>query len=141
MQSDPSADLITYNFYGNPSEHFDFIMNLENGNKLVIKVYDAERMNPWEQVNQPYNIYPQSELEDKLSYTNVELRTSANEPIYATNLNNTAPQGTYLDVFKVVDFDGATIQCRLRDMTLYSGSNPDKTITINGTFVGAVTFE
>ena len=140
-QSDASTDLITYNFYGNPSEYFDFIIHLSNGNKLIIKAYDAERMNPWQQVGQPYNIYPLADQEDKLSYVNVELRTSANEPIYATNLDLSTPPAISLDVFKLLQNDGETIQARLRDMTLYSVTNPNNTISINGTFVGAVTFE
>jgi len=140
VESDPTLDLIRYNYYGSPSESFDFVINLDNGYELTIKVYDATNHNPWEQVGQPYNIYPGEDLEDKLQYVNVELRMGDDLPAYATNLGSSVPQGIHLDVFKVIRNSGTEIQCRIRDMKLYKNIDPAQTITINGTFIGAVTF-
>ena len=141
IQEDAALDLVTYNYHGDPSVDFDYLVALSNGYELIIRVHDAANTNPWEQVNQPYNIYPQSELENKLMYTTIELRTSANEPLYSSNLNGTSPPATYLDVFRVVKFDGLTLQARIRDVVLYKYNNANKEVIINGTFIGAVTFE
>ncbi|MCP4122701.1 MAG: hypothetical protein GY751_13185 [Bacteroidetes bacterium] len=140
IESDKLHDLIKYNFYGSPSDHFDFVINLKNGYELTIKVYDANNNNPWEQVGQPYNIYPGQDLEDKLQYVNVELRMGDDHPAYATNLGNSVPQGIHLDVFKVIRNNGTEIQCRIRDMKLYKNIDPAQTVTINGTFIGAIPY-
>jgi hypothetical protein len=138
---DASDDLITFNYFGNPAENIDFVLHLSNGYRLVLTVYDAERMNPWEQVGQPYNIYPVADEEDKLSFVRAELLTSANEPLFTSNQGPGVPPGIALDVFKIMKFDGNLIQARMRDMTLYNAGNAEKSIRINGTFVGAITFE
>jgi hypothetical protein len=141
IEADNSTDLVTYNYYGSPSENFDFVINLENGYELTIKIFDAANRNPWLQVGQPYNIYPGEDLEDKLQYANVELRMGDDQPAYATNLGNSIPRGIHLDVFKVIKNNGTEIQCRIRDMKLYKNIDPTQSITVNGTFVGAITFE
>jgi len=134
-------DLVSFNYYGNPSANFDFVVHLENGYTLTIMMHDASRMNPWQQVGQPYNIYPGQDLDDKLYYTNITLKNGDGITKYSTNEDDNIPSGYLLDVFKVIKNDGNQIQCRVRDMILYCQNNPQKTIHINGTFVGVNTFE
>jgi hypothetical protein len=140
-EGDASEDLVAFNYYGNPSPNFDYKIQLEQGNTLIIQVYDAQHLNPWEQVNLPYNIYPGQDLDDKLFYTNIVFSDATGTCTYSTNFNNNIPPGIFLDVFKVIQNDGQQIQCRIRDMILYKTNDPSRTITINGTFVGALTFE
>ncbi len=134
-------DLVSFNYYGNPSENFDFVVHLDNGYTLTIMMHDASRMNPWQQVGQPYNIYPGQDLDDKLYYTNITLKNGEGITKYSTNECDDIPPGYLLDVFKVIKNDGNQIQCRVRDMTLYCQNDPHKPIHINGTFVGVNTFE
>ena len=96
-------------------------------------------MNPWEQVGQPYHIYPPAELEDKLSYINAYLFSSIGELLYSDSPDNFTPRGTTLDVFKITHSDEYSIRCRMRNMALYYGAGSQHSITINGTFVGALT--
>lgn len=141
LQSDMSKDLITYNYFGDPSEKFDFKIHLANGNVLMIKIIDEEGINPWEQVGKPYNIYPSSELGDKLSYVQVYLFSSGDEVLYSDILNTDTPLGTSLDVFQIISSNDNGILCRMRDIKLYNGStDADNSIIVNGTFVGALTF-
>lgn len=135
---DQAIDLIRFGYYGNPSDRIDYIIELSNGYDLVVRITDKSNLNPWEQVGQSYNIYPLSNHEDKLMYAEVELRTTANEPLYASNTSDTDPQGIFMDVFRVVKNDGNSIQCRIRDLTLYKFNNSERRVTINGTFVGAL---
>ena len=134
------TDLVSFVYYGIPSDRFDYIVQISSDLKLIIKIYDGINQNPWVQVGQPYNIYPGQDLEDKLQYAKVEIRTSSNEPRYTSNDGNVLPQGALLDVFQVVQNDGAYIQCRIRDMELFHQVHPERSITINGTFIGALDF-
>ena len=140
MESDDTRDLITYKYYGNPSQHIEFVIELNDGYELRLKVYDAINNNPWEQVGQPYNIYPGEDLEDKLQYVNAELRYLDDTPGFATNMGNSIPPGIFLNKFKIIENDGVQIKCKINDMILYKNVDPSKTIHVNGTFVGAITF-
>jgi hypothetical protein len=140
-ESDPTTDLISYNFYGMNSKKFDFVVNLADGHSLTIQVYDAQRLNPWQQVGLPYNIYPGQDLEDKLYYTNVKFGNLAGETLYSTNFDSSIPHGTFIDVFKIISRDGDQIQCRIRDMILYKSGNTNRTIEINGTFMGVINLD
>ena len=84
-QNDDAVDLITYNFLGDQTPQIDFLVRLANGEQLVITVVDKETLNPWEQVGKPYNIYPNGDLDDKLSYTTIEYLNKENGVAYATN--------------------------------------------------------
>lgn len=141
LESDMTSDLVAYNYYGNPSENFEFIIHLANGYKLNIEVINKESGNPWEQVGTPYNIYPPSELEDKLSFVHVNLFSSINEVLFTDSPDNSTPAGISLDVFKITSSSDNAIRCRMRNMVLYGvGDGSDDAVTINGTFVGALTF-
>ena len=139
-QGDGANDLVSFNYYGNPSEKIDFIVNLDNGNSLFIEVYDAQNLNPWEQIDLAYNIYPGQDLDDKLYYTNIIYANADGSCAYSTNFNDNIPPGIFIDVFKVIKNDGNQIQCRIRDMILYKTEDVGKTIHLNGTFIGAMNF-
>jgi hypothetical protein len=134
------TDLVAYHYYGTDSRYFDFIIELGSGHTMTIEVYDAQRLNPWQQVNLPYNIYPGQALEDKLYYTNILFSDEYGQCTYSTNFDNNIPPGIFLDVFRIIRNDGEQIQCRVRDMILYKTNDPGRTITINGTFVGVIDF-
>jgi hypothetical protein len=70
----------------------------------------------------------------------VELRTATNEPLYGTNMESISVAGILLDAFQLTQYNGRTIQCSMRDMQLFNENYPERLISINGTFVGAVTF-
>lgn len=140
VESDLTSDLVTYNYYGDSSENFDFIIHLANGYQLLIEMVDGERMNPWEQVGQPYNIYPPTVLEDKLTFVHAYLFSSIGELLYSDSPDSFTPKGTTLDVFKITSSNHNSIRCRMRNMTMYYGAGSKNSITINGTFVGALIF-
>lgn len=132
------TDLVDYTFYGFDAEQFDFIVQLNGNYQLTISMYDAQRLNPWLQVDLPYNIYPGQDLEDKLYYTNILLHDDQGNCLYSTNSDDNIPPGIFIDVFKIIQSQDGFAQCRIRDMVLYRTDNPDRTISINGTFIGKV---
>jgi hypothetical protein len=140
LESDASNDLITYNYYGDAAHKIDFKIKLGDQNDLIVSIYDEESPRPWEQVNKPFHMYPTQVLDDKLSYVTFEFLNPEGGVAYASNDDNINLPGITLGVFFVTQFDGVEIQCRIRDLNLLNTSNPDESILVNGTFVGAVTF-
>ena len=76
-------------------------------------------------------------LEDKLNYVTAEVRMGDDTPAYTTHLTNGGEQGFHLDAFQVNFRDDVQMRGRIRYLKLYKNIDPSKTITINGTFVGA----
>ena len=87
-----------------------------------------------------YGTYPSQDLEDKWKYVSAVYITGAETPSYSTNLGVNYPPGVTLDVFRITAYDGIEMQCRIRDMTLFKNVDPSKSIELDGTFTGAVTF-
>ncbi|MCP4123858.1 MAG: hypothetical protein GY751_19085 [Bacteroidetes bacterium] len=132
---------VDYNFYGNPSVMFDFIIELSSGHTLEIKMHDGETLNPWKNVDVPYNIYPSQDFEDKLQYITADLRTGSDVAAYSSNLGSEFPFGIKLDVFRIISNNGSTIQCRIRDLELFKNTDGSQRININGTFVASIAFD
>lgn len=138
--NDKDNDLVRFNYYGETAPQIDFVIQLPSGYTLALQVIDAENGHPWMQVDHPYTVYPQEVLEDKLRYVIAEVRTGDDQPAYATNLDENIPSGISIDAFRITDNDGIRIQARIRDLKLFKNVDPDKTIVINGTFIGALDF-
>ena len=125
---------VGYNFYGNPSSDFDFIIDLSDGYKLIIRMYDAESLSPWDDVDIPYNIYPHQELSDRLKYVTADLQLGNDAFAYSSSFGEAYPRNITLDVFKITSYDGQSIKSRIRDLVLYKNTDGSQLITINGTF-------
>lgn len=138
--NETTGDLIRLGYYGEPSEQFDFHIALSDGYSLTIVLYDAQRLNPWQQVGIPYNIYPGEDLEDKLAYADIMLYNKEGICTHSTNKDPISPPGALLDVFRITANTGESIQARIRDMVLYRHGDPGRTVRINGTFAGSVDF-
>jgi len=136
----PSPDLITYGFYESPAARFDIVIHMETGELLNIRMYNDYDLDPWNKVDVDYAIYPTQDLEDKWKYVTANYLIGNESPSYSSNIGNQIPAGISIDVFRITYYDGIEIRGRIREMTLYKNTNPSKSIEINGTFVGAVTF-
>ena len=139
-QEDLSEDLVDYNFYGSPSHQVDFKVNLDENRTLIFRIMNETIWNPWES-EEGYSIYSTDELDDKQKYVTVEMENGGEVPSYMSNIGN-YPQGTYLNVFQIEDYDPANneILCRIVDLPIVSTTGQNgETLTINGTFRGSIT--
>lgn len=140
LESDKSLDLVTYKTYDEEVGIITFNLNLANGHMLKLHIFSATSLTPWEQVDVPYNIYPTQDLEDKTEFLIAEYYVGTEIPAYVSNLGVNYPPGAILEAFKITYFDGLEIHCRMQELQLFKILDLTKTIEINGTFVGAVTF-
>ncbi|MCP4122702.1 MAG: hypothetical protein GY751_13190 [Bacteroidetes bacterium] len=141
LQNDASNDLISYDFYGDPSTNFNFIIQLQSGWKLTIELFDDNSGNPWIQVGQGFNAYPGKDLKVYDRYTRISLTKGSESLGYSTNPGSGIAPTTLFGVFKVTMLTENEIQGRLRDLVLYKVGSPAATLNIDGTFVGAVTYQ
>jgi len=141
LQNDASNDLISYDFYGDPSTNFNFIIQLQSGWKLTIELFDDNGGNPWTQVGQGFNAYPGKDLNEFDRYAQISLTKGSESLGYSTNPGSGIAPATHFGVFKVTMLTENEIQGRLRDLMLYKVGSPSATLNINGTFVGAVTYQ
>ena len=57
---------------------------------------------------------------------------------YVSNLGANLPPGINVDALKVSMMDDILINGQLRDVVLYKNTDPDKSITVSGTFIAVL---
>ncbi|MEZ5008530.1 MAG: hypothetical protein R2753_10325 [Chitinophagales bacterium] len=143
MQNDGWIDLVDYSFYNDEEGKIDFVINIDDSKTITVRVTNRLNPNPYE-VLDTYGTFAPQDQDDKYKYVTVEFmdNTNAENTVYISNLSENLPQGGFLDVFRIEKYSVRDMQilCRLNNIVLYQLNNPEKTITIDGTFRGALTF-
>ncbi len=144
IEENITTDLISFNYYGTPSNKIDFKIKLANDIILIVKLHNRKKTNPWEYDNESYGFFATQDLDNKYQYVTVEMINQENfeSPIYSSSIGIQSHLGGHLDVFRIenVDIQNKEIHCRINKMFLYKIGNPSKTMEINGTFRAALTF-
>ena len=131
---------VNFNFYGDPSDKFDFQIDLEQGYSLIIRMVNKIIPNPWEQVDVSYTAYPGQDLSLNLRYVTAELRFGNDAPAYSTNLSGNINPGVSQNAFWITSYDGNQIRARIKELTLIHNIQNSREIEINGTFVAVADF-
>ncbi|MEZ5008529.1 MAG: hypothetical protein R2728_11330 [Chitinophagales bacterium] len=143
IQENTNQDLVRYNFYGTPSDKIDYIIQLDNDKTLIIKLHNRINMNPW-QYAESYGTFALQDLDDKFKYVTIEMNNGASSESssFTSSIDENIPQGGFLDVFRIEKYDTEKMEmlCRINNAVLYQKSNPENSISINGTFRGSLTF-
>ncbi|MEZ5004644.1 MAG: hypothetical protein R2730_16565 [Chitinophagales bacterium] len=143
IQSETSNDLVDYNFYGNGSGKIDFVVRIDEHKTLTIKLINRLNMNPWE-ITDTYGSFAPQDQDDKFKYAVIELIDNENteNSKFVSNAGENIPQGGFLDVFRIEKYSLKDMEtlCRLNNIVLYQLDNPANSITIDGTFRGALTY-
>lgn len=141
LERDYTKNLVDFNFYGMGSNKIDFIVDLGKGRFVTISLTNQDVVNPWEhEIN--YSLFPSQVIEDKTTYVTLTLTEGKEgEEIYQSNIGTSCPQGSYLNVFRIVKYDPAAseILCRVVDLPM-CGTDGQGDITLSGTFRGSLTF-
>ena len=132
---DEGFDLIELSAYGVPASRLDILMDLGSGYTLILRVYNDMAQSIEKLVNHSYSIYPPEDIEDKLQYLTAELHYGSEAYSYVSNLGANLPPGINVDALKVSMSDDILINGQLRDVVLYKNTDPDKSITVSGTFI------
>lgn len=128
-------------YYGNPSDRFDFIIHLECGYTLSIRMMNRAQMNPWQHVGMGYSAYPGQDLNEKVRYVTAELRFGNEDiPLYSTNQAGIFTAGTIQGAFRITSCDEHQIKGRIRELVLYNAIHQNQRIQIDGTFIARVDF-
>ena len=142
IQSDANIDLVDFDFSGNPSDNFGFVVQL--GPDRILKVMTSDNYNPdhWTLTGQSFDVFAAQDIDDKYRYAIIEVidRTGSEIKTYTTNrISNDHP---VLHTFTIQNYsnDRKEILCRLDNATLVEAANTNNSITLNGTFKGAITF-
>ncbi|MEZ5003743.1 MAG: hypothetical protein R2730_11990 [Chitinophagales bacterium] len=143
-EADPTEDLVNYNFYGEQSGKIDFNIHLSPQESITIQLVNVQLPNPWAHKNTSYSIYPQADMDDKPKYVKVQM-VANNEggANYVSHIGNDFPNGAALNVFTIVDYNKAANEmlCRIQNLELvHESGDENKTIRIDGTFRGSLTF-
>ena len=86
-------------------------------------------------------MYATRELDDKQKFVTVEMLTGSESPSHRSNLGDAFPQGTYVNVFQILDFNPANneIFCRINDLPMINTTD-NEIMTVTGTFRGSISF-
>ncbi|MEZ5003744.1 MAG: hypothetical protein R2730_11995 [Chitinophagales bacterium] len=145
QESDPTEDLITYNYYGLSANNIDFKINLSEDRTLTIQLTNKSLVSPWEHANTSYSIYPAQDEDDKVKFIRAKLETKSEGNIsnYVSNYSNEFPLSPNLNAFTIVEYnlEKSEMLCRLNNITIVpENGNEDEAITITGTFRGSLSF-
>ncbi|MEZ5004645.1 MAG: hypothetical protein R2730_16570 [Chitinophagales bacterium] len=142
IQSDGSMDLVDFSIYDEQGK-IDYVINIDESKTLTIRVTNRLNPYPWEVV-ETYGTFAPQDQDDKYKYVIVELMDNNNSEhaLYVSNVAENLPQGGFLDVFRIEKNhpNGVETLCRINNIVLYQIDNPTNSITIDGTFRGALSF-
>ncbi len=142
LQNKTENDLVDYNYHGPVSTNFDILIQLEDGYELKVRMYNIETINLTEEVGIPYDLFVTQDLDDKTKYVRMDVKNMVNEeaPLYTNSI--VGNHGATLNAFSITSFDypKKEILCRVNQVELRNNVEHEKTILINGTFKGAITF-
>ena len=141
MQQQPgSSDLLDV-LHRSHSSCVDFTISISDNEKLVFSITDQMNSELWTRVGHGYSLFASQDMDDKREWVVSELRKTGGELVGTSHIGEEYPRGTYLDVFKIVEFNPVTneILCRLENFPLVK-LNDNSPMMINGSFRGNVSF-
>ena len=140
QESDATMDLVDFNFYGNTSNKFGFEVRLDNDLVLRITIQDDNMTSPWEQEG-VFDVFAAQELNDKTRFVIMDVIDNSIGEVKTYSSNNISNSHAILNAFSIVEYNNTSkeILCRIDNVDLVDNST-DNTITINGTFKGAINF-
>ena len=140
-QSDASIDLVDFESYGQVSNTFGFQVRL-NGDKILnVTVQDDQVSNSWEQNGASYDVFAAQDLNDKSRYVIFELTDNSIGETRVYSSNNINNSTAIINAFSIQEYNNnqKEILTRISHVDLVE-DNTGETITLNGTFRGAITF-
>lgn len=121
-----------------------YVIRLSDQKTLKIDLVNKIVHQPWQVENSYYGIYPTEELNNKTKYITAQLVDNSNSETttFSSNPLEGSPRGATIDAFRIEKYDEQKSEtlCRINDLQLVMVGNPNKTITINGTYRGALVF-
>ncbi len=143
IESDASIDLVSYDYYGNPSDVFGFEIRLEANRVLKVTIHNDGVTNPWEEVGMAYAVSTNQNQINKERYAIFEMIDSNGESQSFSSANNDNTSSSIINAFVIQEFNynSKEILCRINNVNLFGIENSNGEIIVNGTFRGAVTFE
>ncbi len=142
VQQDAATDLVVFEFNGPESNEMRFQVQLSTGYTLNIRLYNINPMTPSSQVGQPFNLHLTNDLSEYMRYVTFEVENDKNAEVpqfsgYVEGSNN-----VIMNAFTITEYDyfNKEVLCRINDVTLHNSYNSSETISIFGTFRGAITF-
>ena len=142
LESENQVDLVQYDYLGGFTNSINFEIELEHGYLLKINLVNDHAIDLYRHVGLPYNLYAAQELDDKDMYVIMSVaKSNGFETPDFTSLV-VGNHGVSINAFTIVDCNYFTKEmlCRIENVILRNPFNLDNSITLNGTFRGAVTF-
>jgi hypothetical protein len=139
MQENANDMLIQTEVKGTSANDLTFIINLENGHDLKIRLFDRYASNVWETA-QYFPILLTADTATHTRYVEASYILNTDAANYSTHLGNNVPNTLDTNPIRVVYFDAEKneVKCQIEGMILYKNLDSSKSITVNGTFVSSL---
>jgi hypothetical protein len=139
VQESNDNSLIQTEVKGINSNDLTFIINLENGHDLKIRLFDRYSSNVWETA-QYFPILLTSDTSTHTRYAEASYILNLDAANYTSHLGNFAPTLLDTNPVRILYFDPAKneVKCQIDNMVLYKNLDSSKSITVNGTFVSSI---
>ena len=135
-------NLVDYNYTGENSHHFDFVIQLESGYEMKVNLYDQNHTNLFERVGIPYDLFVTQDLDDKTKYVVMHIESSISAEVAEYTSNVEGNHGTSINAFSILAYDPINMEilCRVDNVELYNPFNIQELVTVNGTFKGFISY-
>ena len=139
-QAETHTDLVDFARLSH-ADKVEFILNIDESRTLTFSVTDQLNAEVWTRIGEGYTLYNAQDMDDKQSWVTAAMKTNGGEILSASHIGNEYPRGTYINAFRIVEFNPANneILCRIEGFPMVKLNNYED-MTINGTFRGTISF-